>query len=1092
MQHILQKDPTKRLTIEQILAHPLFSQSQTPQASASPSTSSSPFNPSAQPTTPPTYSSAHPRFSYEPSGSVTSESTSTSTSTSSELDRSSATTPDHDDDDELSHESLATSLSSKSALSDQQRVHRNASQSTIKKTEVKIPEKSRDVEKGKSKAKGKGKEKEKEKGRGKTRMTVPPHPETVVEEDARARHSAPPRTSLTRPRPRSPSGGSYKEPPALPTRTPVRTKRRSVSSTLSDPDSPITAGIDASASTHAHIHAPQDFATLLRAPAPIIFGTALERALLNNLSALGLDTAQIVHSVLSDACDATGALWWMLKRKAERRAREDGTAGVAALSLIEENDDSMEVDMDDPQARGSVEMKRWREKGRDPGKEKERGHTGSQRGSKPELSTARSAPELAFIPPTPTVTQQRPVTPPRPRSPNNPFLSPAPSVTESMLKSTTSTPAASLKDKDKDKDKDGSKGRREGKARSGSVSIMQRATTALEAAGLVRKKSSEAVKDQQAKEREREKEKDVEKRVAASEERRDSYGKIPKSPPMKAIKDSVLPTTPSMDLASAPVNPSSPWVLPGLSSSPPGSRTATPVTSPGDTLTALPNITENGVKSSGHHRNRASLLSAFRMWFNEDRKAKRKSAAGGAHGLSYGHAVGGRSPSTDLSNRGTIKVKRRTSNNARKGHPAKGHSISSRRSSSVNSRRSSTASMHMVVLDSPQYLEHAIGVSMSRQRSDPSRRSLGSRTPNSERGEYASASASRPSSVQSFSVQPRHRKSPSASSAGSIHLVRTASPFHRRAGSGSGSSTRVVRSPPPLRAPYAHTRSGSTTSSVPSLPSSRPGSFYEPSEPDGTRTASPLRTHSRRSNDDSYHPIPPLQQQQPRRATFVAQKRPSALGNYYGYGVRSGSSWKKSWGMEPPGWQTRTAHVPVDVQVLSVSPSLVGPVGDGAGGLRDVFSGRQSLSMGDEDDWVDEEDDVPAFAGGLGQMSASVSTSAPGSASTSPIEYGGYSHMEAPIVLGPAPRGNVGRAATKRAGKAGGAGGVGGAPSAGGTGAARSKSVHSPIGRISPLPADVIVEPPEARGGRRQLPNNRPGPAFRGNAIQEEDEGEEE
>ena len=205
MQHILQKDPTKRLTIEQILAHPWFSQSQTPQASAAPSTSASPLNPSAQPTTPPADSAAHPRFSYEPSGSVTSESTSTSTSTSSELDRSSATTPDHDDDDELSHESLATSLSSKSALSDQQRVHRNASQSTIKKTEVKIPEKGRDVEKGKSKAKGKGKEKEKEKGRVKTRMTVPPHPETVVEEDARARHSAPPRTSLTRPRPRSPS-----------------------------------------------------------------------------------------------------------------------------------------------------------------------------------------------------------------------------------------------------------------------------------------------------------------------------------------------------------------------------------------------------------------------------------------------------------------------------------------------------------------------------------------------------------------------------------------------------------------------------------------------------------------------------------------------------------------------------------------------------------------------------------------------------------------------------------------------------------------------------------------------------------------------
>ena len=34
--------------------------------------------------------------------------------------------------------------------------------------------------------------------------------------------------------------------------------------------------------------------------------------------------------------------------------------------------------------------------------------------------------------------------------------------------------------------------------------------------------------------------------------------------------------------------------------------------------------------------------------------------------------------------------------------------------------------------------------------------------------------------------------------------------------------------------------------------------------------------------------------------------------------------------------------------------------------IRDVFSGKQSLSLGDESDWIDEDDDVPAFAGGLG------------------------------------------------------------------------------------------------------------------------------
>ncbi|THH10770.1 hypothetical protein EW146_g8267 [Bondarzewia mesenterica] len=872
LKHVLQKDPTKRMTIRQILAHPWFTLHAPSSANSPPAATAGPVD---------------SRSSYEPSGSsATSEST-TYGSTSSEIDRSSNTTPD----EEQSQDSHEKPL----------HVHRNASQSTIKKPE------------GKAKGKQKGVS----------------QPETVQEEEPSSRSNGVSSSASTssRPRTRSPSSSS-KEPPAMPTRTPVRTKRRSVSSTLSDPASPTTE-------KPMTPLPPQDFASLMNTPAPIIFGTSLERELLNSLSALGFDTPQIVHSVLSNACDSAGAMWWMLKRKSEKRAMEEGTV-KSVLSQIEEHEQAT----DDAERQGSVEKKRRK----------------NSRATQPPLSSARSAPELAFIPPTPTVSQQRPMTPPRNKSPNNPFLSPSTSAAESLVKSTASTPAGSLKDKDS------SKGRREGKARSGSVSIMQRATTALEAAGLVRKKSSEAVKEQHAKDKEqhaKDKEKESEKKVVAAEERRDSHGKLPKSPPLKAVKDTVMPSTPSMDLASAPVNPSSPWMLPNLSNSPPGSHAPTPVNSPGDTLTALPNITENGIKS-GHHRNRASLLSAFRMWFNEDRKGKRKAGAGSGHGLSYGHSVNGRSPSSTDLGRSSVKVKRQTSGNNRKTHRAKGHSISSHRSSSVNSRRSSTASMHMVILDSPQYgLDHM--VNMSRQRSDPSRRSFGSRTPNSERGDYI---PSRPSSVQSFSMKQRHRKSPSVSSAGSMHMVRTASPFHRRAG--SGSSTRVIRSPPQLsRSP--HVRSNSATSSI---HSSRPGSFYEPSESEGTRTSSPFRSHSRRSVDDA-----------PKRgaygtSTFVAQKRQTAFlppNAATGYGNSVGrSSWKKSWGLEPPGWQSRTAHLPIEVLAIS-------PAGDGSASIRDVFSGRHSLSIGDEDDWVDEDDDVPAFAGGLGQMptSASAPSSSP-------------------------------------------------------------------------------------------------------------------
>src|SRR5258706_12722781 len=50
--------------------------------------------------------------------------------------------------------------------------------------------------------------------------------------------------------------------------------------------------------------------------AVVVFSTHVERDILNVLAALGLDTAKIVHSVLSDACDSAGAVLWMLRKKA--------------------------------------------------------------------------------------------------------------------------------------------------------------------------------------------------------------------------------------------------------------------------------------------------------------------------------------------------------------------------------------------------------------------------------------------------------------------------------------------------------------------------------------------------------------------------------------------------------------------------------------------------------------------------------------------------------------------------------------------------------------------------------------------------------
>nr|VWO94865.1 Non-specific serine/threonine protein kinase (EC [Ganoderma boninense] len=867
---------------------------------------------------------------------------------------------------------------------------------------------------------------------------------------------------------------SSRLPPAYPTRTPARTKRRSVSSTLSDHGPTVFE-------KSAVPQPPQDFSSLLHTPAPLIFSTDLERDLLTSMSMLGLDTGQIVHSVLTDACDATGALWWMLKRKAERKALEEVTKKPAEQPAEVPEERLAEVPVPVPKDDTEQEKEKEKEMRSETRRDKSYGRSsqhrahpdegkpssvGRSRESRPPIPPAlipvHSAPELQFIPATPTVPQtKRPSTPPRTISPTNPLLSPTPSSTvESLSKSTPATPSGS---KDKDKDNQSSKGR---KNRAGSVSIMQRATTALEAAGLVRKKSAEAVREERDRREREEREKQGQKNGASAEEPRSSHGsgsgKLMKTPPMRAVKDATLSSTPPpAELNGSQGQVGSPWILAGKQSPPPDTG------SPADTLTSLPQIPARGSKVSGH-RNRASLLSTFQRWFREDPKGKRKEDPATLLALTQSSSMNstGSSPISQRHNgRGTVKGRSAGRGKAFGGgrgktaNRGKRASMSSRRSSSVNSRRSST-SMQYGVLESPPY-------SASRQRSDSNRRSFGSRTPNSELEEFMS----RPSSIHSFVNHPRHRKSPSASSAGSMYVTRTASPLpknHRRAG--SGSSTRVVRqiqmtpSGSGGKQP-SHLRSNSA-SSVHSLQSSRPGSLYDLSETDSRRNSSPNKAAMRRSTDET-----------PRRshAAFIAHKRQTPFSNPNGSGYLNSlgrSSWKKSWGLEPPGWQTRTAHH--QVEVLAVYPPEVP-------GIRDVFSGRHSLSVGEEDDWVDEDDESPSYVGGLGQMPSSAS-----SAITT------FTQAESPLLSPPlrsAPaRTGGGSSSTKRGPSELGRLMVGNVPSR----AARGKANRSPAGRSSPLPTESVFDAAagEPRGGRRQLPNGRAGPAFRG--IQEEDEDEEE
>lgn len=757
--------------------------------------------------------------------------------------------------------------------------------------------------------------------------------------------------------------------PIFPIRTPVRTKHRSISSILSDHSD--AKGDKVSTPVPSLLSRDFDFVSLLAQPTPIIFSTPLERNLLNTLSSLGFDTGQIVHSVLSNACDSASAVWWMLKKKAERKTIEDSEP-TSAISL------ETPRPLVDGQAPNNLNK------------------TTRAIQTDPEIyiPSAKSAPQLALLPATPTTA--KPKTPPTTPSTRSPLLSPSASTItgEYSARSHPSTPGGSLRDKEKDKRK----------ARSGSVSIMQRATTALEAAGLVRKKSTEIVK-----EKERDKSRDEPRSSHGSA----SSSKLTKSPALKSFKDKehLLPVAP-LPAEQHPVA-SSPWI---------SAQSKDPLS-----INAVTNLTVDGQIQSQSARDmhevdgsrtvlrpRANFLAAFRHWFNEDRKGKQKDTS-----LSQtNHTRPSNQPilmatSKRRASTSSSKYVSRTGNNTHRVHRP---SLSSRRSSSVNSRRSSG-----VLIESPQVT---------------SRRSFGSHTPNSDRGEFSS----RPSSIHSFSMQPRHRKSPSQSSVSSVHF-RTTSPMqkyhHRRVG--SGSSTRVIRLASMNRGGGVHGPSNSVTSSIHSPPSSRPTSWYEPSEGENTVVVTPLKSRIR-SRDRVLG-----------GGSLFVQKRAGPflspiLSNHLAMGR---SSWKKSWGLEPPGWQTRTAHLPIEVLAIS-------PAGEPTA-IRDVFSGRQSLSLGDESDWVDEDEDVLVFAGGLGQMGTSVSS---------------LSHSS--IDLGPL-RGN--RKNATRANR--------GDSMLSGQGNPKPKM---PSGRGSPILQEQVTG--ETRTSRRQLPAIRSGPAFR-QAIREEDEDED-
>ncbi|PVF97966.1 Pkinase-domain-containing protein [Serendipita vermifera] len=889
--------------------------------------------------------------------------------------------------------------------------------------------------------------------------------------------------------------------PPLPTRTPVRTKRRSVSSTISPPNTPRMRPSSAILTASA----PIDFVNAMTRQRAIVFSTPQERAMLSALAALGFDTGQIVHSVLTNACDSSGALWWIMRKKVGHTygiSEEQNSSALTADPFSEpapSGKPRADVTGSDAEDGGvAVDSNRPPVLLEDVDESKKRKRSMSQTqpdvkpsGKKPAMSPP---PEFAIVPATPIAAEMQSK---HVEQPSTHSLSPT-RVSMTSYDSRGQNPVNTPPN---------SKGAGT-KARTGSISMLQRATTVLGgAAGLVRKKSEEGVLNNVASNSKGDKDKSFEEPRSSS----GSGGRLTKSPPpgkiSKEAKErereimgdaSSLTKSPISEGTNSSTYPKHVKSQSAMLISPTTRRSVTEGGRP-----ASPLLTRELAKP----RNRASLLSTFRTWFDDGR---RKRKTGSSFSTPSG-STGPFSPSTSTSatagyfpSGGNLAgamerpyPRKRTSSGkgtgprkAGRSHKDKRQSISSKRSSSVNSRRSSVGSMASMgnmgaTLGSVgEYTVYS--APLTRKMSDGSKRSYGNKTP----GDEDFFDPSRPGSARSFSQGgnlstgiarrgKRHSKSSSTSSGGSLgrrgggstnrppSRSETTSPTsgraHRRAGSGS-SQTRVVKHR--VKTSTSISKGLSSTSEVPastpkrgrsgSVSSARTGGSSvqdEDAEFGGLRTSSPIS--------------------RPSRTVMLAQKKHSAYGapgGSLGYGSNR-SSWKKSWGLEPPGWANRGTHQAVVVEVLDIRPNK--------GNIRDVFAGGGKSGVapgttppddGNDDDWSDVDDET-GYAGGLGQMGSGHTAQNTINPPDSPLMA--FTNSQA------------GRR-TKRV--------------PGGVNTNASKAGGSPLLSNNALPSSSTSTGTSAvgldgigldrSGSRRQLPGNRPN--FRGSAIVEEEEEEEE
>ena len=734
---------------------------------------------------------------------------------------------------------------------------------------------------------------------------------------------------------------------AVHSRTPARTKRRSVSSSVASECRPSMFHSNSFSTAALPI---VDYLEQLREAAPVFFTTDAEKDLLRSLELLGFDIGQMKHSVLSDACDCSAAIWWMLRSKQqqkeeyERYQMEGLPGGVPAeQSALRAPTAVRPVIADDhktlppqPSAMADVftsddSTGNWPA----PAVEQRPMVKQIELGAPVRTSPSDRRPSLS--------TDHKPASslgiPSRALSPihyteENDRSGSSRSVPTSMThQSSNASPAVVPSGMEPLKPADetsasvpspGSPSRRPdgGKARSSSISMLQRATSVL-ATGLVRKKSEEKLLD------------DTLSKDAPDPRR--SPTKLIKTPPLGRRKDSISEGSQTHDQNEEPSGSGI------VASSSYGTMSASTLS-----LNDSPS-TLKGNKSG----KKESLLMTFRSWWNEDRK-KRKRATG-VNPVIHHHGVN-HTPS--LRAQHIHAVKRTTVVQRRSPADARPH-LGSRRSSSVNSRRSSVTSLHVPMMDLPAG-SPMDAYSLARRHS--SRRSTGSRTPTSEFGDYG---GSRPTSVRSMQMHSSVSQRTIQGRANSIHSGGSRTPTRSPAGRGqhhrttSSSSTRSRT----RGGPHHRSASNATTASNRSAGSSRKSTLYI-----DERDAEPI--HEAESDD-----------------TFVHAWRKRSIEERLAH---------------PTQLVAKRTRSPLSTQFMLGRPRPLPPI-------RDVFADKGKNPDGvPEEDWTSDEDESSTFAGGLGQCSTNTA-SIRASAQDSPLQKssGSFSSMPLAYTRGGGSRSNV-------------------------------------------------------------------------------------